>query len=63
MFRSDNREVAAIQRGDDLDTQPFGECHDGGVDGSKGQIVIAGHELRDPHPIAWKNRRSREVSG
>ncbi|MEA2328580.1 MAG: hypothetical protein QOE68_3539 [Thermoanaerobaculia bacterium] len=35
----------------------------GCVDGPEGQIVIAGYELCDPHPIAWQNRRGSEVSG
>ncbi len=63
VLRADDREVAAIQRGDDLETKSFGKGHDGCVDGSKWQIVIAGYELRDPHPIAWQNRRGGEVSG
>jgi hypothetical protein len=63
VFRADDREVAAIQCGDDLDAEPFGERDDGGVDGPKGQIVIARYEFRDPHPIPWQNRRGGEVSG
>ena len=51
VFRADDREVAAIQRGDDLEAEPLGERHDGCVDSPKGQIVIAGYELRDTHPI------------
>jgi len=63
MFRSDNREVTAIQSGDDLDPESFGKCYDGCVNRPERQIVIAGDELRDPHPIARENRRSREISG
>ena len=60
---TDDREVVAIQCGDDLDAESFGERDDGGVDGPKRQIVVARYELRDPHPIAWQNRRGGEVSG
>jgi hypothetical protein len=55
--------VAAIQSGDDFEAESFGERYDGGVDGPKGQIVIAAYELGDPHPIPWQNRRGGEVSG
>lgn len=62
MFRADDREVPAIERGDDLEAESFGERYDGGVDGPKGKIVIAGYELRDAHPIPWQNGRGSEVS-
>ena len=63
MLRADHREVAAIQRGDHLEAESFGERDDGGVDGPKGQIVVARDELRDPHPIAGQDGRGGEVSG
>lgn len=63
MFRADDREVATIQRGDHLDAKSFGKRDDGSVDGPKRQIVIAGYELRDAHPVAWQNRCGSEVSG
>jgi hypothetical protein len=62
MFGTDNREVPVIQRRDDFNAESFGKRHDGGIDGPKREIVIAGYELRDAHPIAWQNRRGGEVS-
>jgi hypothetical protein len=62
MPRADDGEVAAIQCGDDLDSESFGERHDGGVHRPKRQIVVARYELRDPHPITWQHRRGGEVS-
>jgi hypothetical protein len=63
VFRADDREVAAIQCGDDLKAESLGEGHDGGVDGPKRQIVIARNELRDPHPITGQDGRGGEVPG
>ena len=62
MFRTDDREVPAIQRRDDIEAQSFGKRDDGCIDGSQGQVAIASYELGDPYPIARKNRYRREVS-
>ena len=62
MFRTYNSKVPSIQRRDDIVPQPFGKRDYRCVDGSQGQIAVAGYELCDPYPIAWENRCRSEVS-
>jgi hypothetical protein len=63
VLRADDGEVAAIQCGDYLGAESFGERHDGCIHRPERQIVVARYELRDPHPIAWQDGRGSEVSG
>jgi len=52
VFRTDNREVPSIQRGDDVEAQSFCKRYVGRIDGSQGEVAISSYELRDPYPIA-----------
>lgn len=62
VFRTDNSEVSSIQSRDDIEAESLGKRHDGGINGSQGQIAISGYELCDPYPIACENRCRGEAS-
>jgi len=62
MFGPNHGEVAPIQRGDGTDAQSLGEGYHGCVDGPEREIVIAAHELGNPHPIAGKHWLREEIA-
>jgi hypothetical protein len=53
VFRADDREVAAIQRGDHIEAESFGERHDGWTKETKGSHL---------RPARWTKRRPGSIT-
>jgi hypothetical protein len=60
--RPHDAEVATVQGGDGVGTQPFGGCGNGGVDRSERQVAISVDELGDAEPVASGNRLDQEIT-
>ena len=57
----DDREVAAVERRDRRDAEPFGCRDDRGIDGAEREVAVLLDEVRDPEPIGWMNRLDGEI--
>jgi hypothetical protein len=46
-----NAEVPMIERGDPIETEPFGERYDAGISAAEWQIPVSGYQISNPRPI------------
>ena len=62
MGRADDREVAAVERGDSGDAEALGSGHDRGIDGAEPQITVLVDESCNAKPVGGVHRLSNEAA-